>query len=166
MYNSDLLDVASSNDLQFYDVQVLFFEQVRTAATGGFLLSDMPSNVRALLGPDSSDDLSVSDVHTARVPSMSGASGWHPDFSTMNPGDINNRISSGAERQCHSVTSAGSLKPPKPRGLFFKPKMFFQKLFSKKVSNSASSRESETHSFSKPAFQGKTSTRIWRHSIT
>ena len=132
-------------------------------------MSDMPSNVRALVGRDSGDELSISDVHTSRVSSMSalpGALGWHPNFSTMKPGDTKNQSASGAERgERHSITNSGSLKPPKPSGLFSKPRMFFQKLFSKKVSSFASSRESDTQRFSKPTFQGKASTRIWRHSI-
>ena len=151
--------------------QVLFFEQVRTAANGGFLLGEMPGNIRTLLGPDSGDELSVSDLRAERVPSISnvGGLGWdsvHQDFSTLK-GDFSSlkaRIAeAGKERQSFT---ASSLKPPKPKSMFSKPKKFFQKLFSKKVSNSASSRESEGTQ-STPFTQGKVSTATWRrHSIT
>jgi hypothetical protein len=131
----------------------------------------MPGNIRTLLGPDSGDELNVSDVHAERVPSitMAGELGWdsmHQDFSTLK-GDLaslKTRIA-GAERESNSITTR-SLKPPKPKGMFSKPKKFFQKLFSKKVSNSASSRGSEVTQ-STIFTQGKMSTGTRRrHSIT
>ncbi|KAG0581437.1 hypothetical protein KC19_4G251600 [Ceratodon purpureus] len=153
-------------------VQVLFFEQVRTGATGGFLLSEMPGNIRALLGPESSDELSVANVHAERVRpvSIAGELGWdsmHQDFSTLK-GDLaslKTRVAD-AERERQSFTTS-SLKPPKPKGMFSKPKKFFQKLFSKKVSNSASSMESEVNTQNTMFTEGKMSAgRRRRHSIT
>lgn len=143
-------------------VQVLFFEQVRSAATGGFSSMDMPSNVRALLASDSGDE------EHKRTPAMShipGALAWHPEYSSLISGDRKNRsMTLPTERERHH--SFTSIPPTKPKqGLFSKPKTFFQKLFSKKVSNFASSRESETQSFSKPSFAEATSRRARRHSM-
>jgi len=158
---------------------VLFFEQVRTAASGGFLISDMPSSIRALLAPESGDDVSLPDGNSDVVPSLgTGGEGWdslHQDFSSLK-GDLDSlkhRIAE-AEKERNSLQT-NAMKPPKPRSMFlsFKPKKFFQKLFfsNKKVSSSASSRDSETQS-SMPisgisGASGKGSSRpTRRHSIT
>lgn len=137
-------------------VQVLFFEQARTAATGGYVLSDMPSSIRALVGQESGDDRSqMSDMHTDNVPSVS-ASGehgcyvLHQDFSTLKE-ELTHLKSRIADAETRQSFAQDSLKPAKSKGIFSKPKKFLQKLFSKKVSNSASSKDSDTQSTEQPA---------------
>lgn len=139
----------------------------------------MPSSIRALLAPESGDDVSLPDGNSDVVPSLgTGGEGWdslHQDFSSLK-GDLDSlkhRIAE-AEKERNSLQT-NAMKPPKPRSMFssFKPKKFFQKLFfsNKKVSSSASSRDSETQSsmpisgISGPS--GKGSSRpTRRHSIT
>lgn len=153
-------------------VQVLFFEQVRTAATGGFILNEMPGSIRALMGQESSDDISVSDVHTDHnVPSIpfagQGRFALHHDFSTLKDdlADLKNRVAE-AERKHASPTVTSPLQPSKPTDTKFgKAKKFFQKLISKKVSNSGSTKDSETLGSITPP-QSKPSARLpRRHSM-
>lgn len=145
---------------------MLFFEQVRTAATGRYVLSDMPSSIRALAGQESSDDRSqMSDMQTENIPSVSASGGYdcyvrHQDFSTLKDEltYLKSRIADAESRQSFAQDS---LKPAKSKGIFSKPKRFLQKLFSKKVSNSASSKDSETQSTPQPANPSL----LRRHSI-
>ena len=135
---------------------MLFFEQVRTSVNGRYVLSGIPSDIRALIGQESSDDRSqMSDMNTENVPSVS-ASGdhgcyvLHQDFSTLKD-ELTHLKSRIADAESRQSFAQDSLKPTKSRGIFSKPKKFLQKLFSKKVSNSASSKDSETQSTGQPA---------------
>lgn len=141
---------------------------MRTAATGGLLLSDIPSNLRALLPPESSDDFSITEMN-GTIPSVGEDESWdsvHQNFSALK-GDLASmkmRIAE-AERERNALQHAVAVKPPRPKSIFssFKPKKFFQKLFFRKgLSSSGSSKESESPM---PA-TGKASTRPRRHSIT
>lgn len=133
------------------DLQVLFFEQVRSAATGGYGVSNMPSNIRALMRQDSGDDRSCSDVHTENVPSVSasaeGCYVLHQDFSTLKD-ELVNLKSRITEAENRTSFAHDSMKPAKRKGLFFKPKKFLLKLFNKKVSNSASSKDKDSETLS------------------
>jgi len=132
-------------------LQVLFFEQVRSASSGGYGVSTMPSNIRALMGHESSDERSCSDMHTENVPSVSASAdgGYvlHQDFSCLKDElvSLKTRI---AEAENRTSFAHDSLKPAHRKSIFAKPKKFWQKLFNKKVSNSASSKDmdSETQS--------------------
>lgn len=116
----------------------------------------MPSSIRALVGQESGDDRSqMSDMHTDNVPSVS-ASGehgcyvLHQDFSTLKE-ELTHLKSRIADAETRQSFAQDSLKPAKSKGIFSKPKKFLQKLFSKKVSNSASSKDSDTQSTEQPA---------------
>lgn len=132
-------------------VQVLFFEQVRSVSSGGYGVSTMPSNIRALMGHESSDERSCSDMHTENVPSVSASAdgGYvlHQDFSCLKD-ELFNLKTRIAEAENRTSFAHDSLKPAHRKGIFAKPKKFLQKLFNKKVSNSASSKDmdSETQS--------------------
>jgi len=126
----------------------------------------MPSNIRALIGQESGDDRSCSDLHTENVPSVS-ASGegcfvLHQDFSSLKD-ELVNLKSRIAEAENRTSFAHDSLKPAKRKSLFSKPKKFLQKLFNKKVSNSASSKDkdSETQSVREPTTMLRR-----RHSMT
>lgn len=129
-------------------------EQVRTAAASGRLLvGDITSNIRALLAEESSDDQSLFDMRTDMIPSApsAGGQGWgalHHEFSTLkcDLAVLETRIAE-AEKDRTSLTTDTSSKSLKSgKSILSRPKRFFQKLFSKKVSNSASSIESARQS--------------------
>lgn len=145
-------------------MQVLFFEQVRSTATGGgggggagaggAGTYNMPSNIRALMGDQLSGD-DMSEQTDNNVPSVSAASRdgcyvLHQDFSTLKE-ELVTLKSRVAEAESRTSFAYDSLKPAAPKSkstsLFTKPKKFLQKLFNKKVSNASSrDKDSDTQS--------------------
>jgi hypothetical protein len=144
-------------------VQVLFFEQVWTGMRGGFL-QDIPSNIRALLPPDSSgEEMSLLSSGPKNLGTMTTSvtvppeEGWddaaaqhHKD--ALLKGDLATmrfRIAEAANEQHNRMMQRESAaNPQKSQSSFlasFKPRKFFNKIFSiKGLSRSQSSNHSES----------------------
>lgn len=161
-------------------VQVLFFEQVRTAMTGGIIVQDLPSSIKALLPPSQLQDLE-------RSPSAEDAcsqedEAWqtvHHDFKTLK-GDLasmKQRIAD-AERERSSIQHhEGTKQLVKHKATFPFPsisKKFLGKFFSQQnkvppetsKSPDASPKDSDESSGSGTIPTGKATTRRQRHLVT
>eukprot|EP01018_Ginkgo_biloba_P037096 Gb_16231 [translate_table: standard] len=150
-------------------VQVLFFEQVRTAMTGGFLLNDLPSNIKALLPQENGSQESSQSV-------TNHEDGWeavHDDFKAVK-GDLDSmkiRIAE-AERERTNMQQE-AVKNVKPKGLLLFPsrsKKIFSKLWANKAHSENRSSETSGSSLSpvsvNPADTKSTASRHRRHSIS
>ncbi|KAG6557653.1 hypothetical protein Mapa_000934 [Marchantia paleacea] len=113
-------------------VQVLFFEQVRTAMTGGFLLHDLPGNIKALLPPSQVQALEAASLQDAGTPEEA----WdtvHHDFNALK-GDLANmkkRIAE-AERERTNIQLEAVKQSSKQKATFPFPsisKKFLGKFF-------------------------------------
>lgn len=106
-------------------VQVLFFEQVRTAMSGGFLMNDLPSNIKTLLPGEESQH--------ERLRSAVSADDWEAvqqDFTALQ-GDLDNMKKRIAEAERQETTMRHKVvKQSSSMRLFFHPKKFFSKLWS------------------------------------
>eukprot|EP01018_Ginkgo_biloba_P021196 Gb_32606 [translate_table: standard] len=110
-------------------VQVLFFEQVRAAMSGGLSANDLPSNIKALLATQESDSQDVAQ-------SSSYEDGWdavHQNFNSLK-GDLANmkvRLAE-AEKERHDMQQEVA-KSSKSKGLCTFPsksRRIFSKLWS------------------------------------
>lgn len=147
-------------------VQVLFFEHVRTAMSGGLLLNDLPSNVKALL-PQENGSQESSQSATNPEDEWEAV---HDDFK----GDITSmkiRISE-TEREGTNMQRE-EVKDTKERGLFLLPsrsKRIFNKLWSNKAHSVNRSSETSGSSLSpgsvNPADTKSTTSRERRNSIS
>eukprot|EP00249_Psilotum_nudum_P009506 c21980_g1_i1 orf=88-1746(-) len=121
-------------------VQVLFYEQVRLAMAGGFLLNDLPSNVREILPQK---DSAVKSVKTVR--SEDEWEAVHNDFTVLK-GDLADMKLRLAEAERDKTNMRQEVvKHSKPKGLCFlpsTPKLFFGKIWPIKIHSGA--RNSET----------------------
>ncbi|KAH9565533.1 hypothetical protein CY35_04G083400 [Sphagnum magellanicum] len=144
-------------------VQVLFFEQVWTGMRGGFL-QDIPSNIRALLPPDSSgEEMSILSSGPKNLGTMTTSvtvppeEGWDDAAAqhrkdALLKGDLATmrfRIAEAANEQHNRMMQRESAaNPQKSQSSFlasFKPRKFFNKIFSiKGLSRSQSSNHSES----------------------
>jgi len=143
--------------------QVLFFEQVWTGMRGGFL-QDIPSNIRALLPPDSSgEEMSILSSGPKNLGTMTTSvtvppeEGWDDAAAqhrkdALLKGDLATmrfRIAEAANEQHNRMMQRESVaNPQKSQSSFlasFKPRKFFNKIFSiKGLSRSQSSNHSES----------------------
>ena len=135
---------------RFNALQVLFFEQVRTAVNGGLLLSDPPVNIQQA---DYGEEISLPEANNGNnhneTSGSTGDESWetvHQDFTALK-GDlasIKMRIAE-AERDRNIMQQDGTSKHMKAKGVLsaFKPEKLFNKLFtSRGFSSSESSRDS------------------------
>jgi hypothetical protein len=131
-------------------VQVLFFEQVRTAVNSGLLLSDPHGNLQQ---PDYGEEINIPEATNGNNHSMQLSStrdeSWetvHQDFTALK-GDLASikvRIAE-AERERTSMQQDATSKHMKAKSVLsaFKPEKLFNKLFaSRGFSSSESSRDS------------------------
>ncbi|XP_057815584.2 BTB/POZ domain-containing protein At1g67900 [Cryptomeria japonica] len=150
-------------------VQVLFFEQVRTAMTGGFLLNDLPNSVKALVPPENG---SQGSFQSATNPEDE----WdavHDDLKNLR-GDLGSmkiRIAEPETEQTNMHQTA--VKNIKSRGLFMLPsrsKKILQKLWTNKAHSEFRSSETSGSSASpisvNPVDTKSTASRQRRHSIS
>lgn len=142
-------------------VQVLFFEHVRTAMSGGLLLNDLPSNVKSLLPQENGSQ-------------ESSQSATNPEDEWEAVHDITSmkiRIAE-TEREGNNMQHE-SVKNAKARGIFLLPsrsKKIFNKLWSNKAHSVNRSSETSGSSLSpvsvNPADTKSTASRERRHSIS
>lgn len=128
-------------------VQVLFFEQVRTAVNGGLLPDDHPGNIQQ---PEYGEEISFPEANNGNHRETStGDENWetvHQDFTALK-GDlasIKKRIAE-AERERGGMQHDNTSKHMKAKGVLstFKPEKLFNKLFATRgFSSSESSRDS------------------------
>ncbi|CAK9262812.1 unnamed protein product [Sphagnum jensenii] len=154
-------------------VQVLFFEQVRTAMRGGLLQDNLPSNIRALLPPDSSGEISLPELMKGTMVTSSMAvpeEGWdavHQDYASLK-GDLATMRSHIAEAENernmmqHELAKQQQQKAKSSFLTSFKPRKIFNKIFSSK---GFSSSQSSNHSESPVQTSGKELTRQHRNSV-
>jgi len=136
----------------YRSLQVLFFEQVRTAVNGG-LLSDPHGNLQQ---PDYGEEIHVPEAttngnnnHSVQLSGSTRDDNWetvHQDFTALK-GDLASikvRIAE-AERERTSMQQDATSKHMKAKSVLsaFKPEKLFNKLFaSRGFSSSESSRDS------------------------
>lgn len=114
-------------------VQVLFFEQVRTAMTGGFLLNDLPSSIKALIpqeeSPQRHEEIQVEDEWESA----------HHDFSALK-GELVQMKQKIAEVEREKIGSMQQdvMKQSKARNLLSSSKKMLGRLLSIKASSSGS----------------------------
>jgi hypothetical protein len=154
-------------------LQVLFFEQVRTAMRGGLLQDNLPSNIRALLPPDSSGEISLPELMKGTMVTSSMAvpeEGWdavHQDYASLK-GDLATMRSHIAEAENernmmqHELAKQQQQKAKSSFLTSFKPRKIFNKIFSSK---GFSSSQSSNHSESPVQTSGKELTRQHRNSV-
>eukprot|EP00250_Pteridium_aquilinum_P018748 c24194_g3_i2 orf=177-1595(-) len=132
-------------------VQVLFFEQVRTAMTGGLLLNDLPSNIKALLPQaESSSDDHIEDG-TVQSNTHTHEEEWgsvHNGFNGLK-GDVaemKRKIVAGVGARAETVVRQQEvfvLKQSKAKNLLSSSKRILNRLLSVKHSSSAGSKDSD-----------------------
>lgn len=157
-------------------VQVLFFEQVRTAMTGGFLLHDLPGNIKALLPPSQVQALEAASLQDAGTPEEA----WdtvHHDFNALK-GDLANmkkRIAE-AERERTNIQIEAVKQSSKQKATFPFPsisKKFLGKFFNQQSKgpievtkgSDTSTKDSES-SGSGNSPPGKATVRTHNQSVT
>lgn len=130
-------------------VQVLFFEQVRTAMTGGLLLNDLPNNVKALLPQAESS----SDDHVEDGIVQDTAHSHEEEWDSVNNG-FNALKGDVAEMKCKMVrpdTMKNSmpqqevfmLRQSKAKTLLSNSKKLLNRLLSVKYGSSVGSKDSD-----------------------
>ncbi|MCO5570702.1 hypothetical protein L7F22_024429 [Adiantum nelumboides] len=131
-------------------VQVLFFEQVRTAMAGGLLINDLPNNVKALL--PQAESSSEEHNEDAIVVQNSGHT-QEEEWDSVNNGFIackNNVTSTNKTGVCAENTKRNmrqqevfALKQSKARNLLSNSKRMLNRLLSVKHGSSVGSKDSD-----------------------
>ncbi|KAJ7533607.1 hypothetical protein O6H91_13G056700 [Diphasiastrum complanatum] len=148
-------------------VQVLFFEQVRTAMTGGTetLLNDLPSNIKALLPPNDNSQKSMQ--------SSTKDDSWdtvHHDFKALK-GDLASMKQRIAEAEQERMqVQQEVVKHAKTKGMF-NPKRFLGKIWSNKqlsesVKYSETSQSSDSPVSRNPSIGKLSASRNQRRSLS
>lgn len=125
-------------------VQVLFFEQVRTATSGGLLLSDLPSNVKALLPQrDQSHPHQENSMQAPNLPEEEWES-VHHDFNALKKelAQMKQKIAE-AEREKGTTQQQGLMKHSKTKKLMCGSKKILGRLWSLKNNSSGGSKDSD-----------------------
>ncbi|KAI5071578.1 hypothetical protein GOP47_0014207 [Adiantum capillus-veneris] len=131
-------------------VQVLFYEQVRTAMAGGILISDLPNNVKSLLpqAESSSEEhnedaiVAQNNGHTQEEEWASVNNGFvaRTGNGTSVNGTVGRAESTKGNVRQHEVFA---LKQSKARNLFSNSKRMLNRLLSVKHGSSAGSKDSD-----------------------
>lgn len=148
-------------------VQVLFFEQVRTAMAGGFLMNDLPSNIKALLPRQESH---YERAQSTLMPEEDWEAVQNDCTALKSDLDIMKQNIAEAERTRSSMHRQ-VVKRSKTRNLFFHPKKIFSRLWSSvhqsssQTPRSPGSSESSTRMDHRAASKQPTPRRR-RHSVS
>lgn len=148
-------------------VQVLFFEQVRTAMAGGFLMNDLPSNIKALLPRQESH---YERSQSALTPEEDWEAVQNECTALKSDLDMIKQNIAEAERTRSSMHRQ-VVKHSKAGHLFFHPKKIFSRLWSamrqsgNSRSRSPGSSESSTATGKRTASKQRTPRRR-RHSVS
>lgn len=148
-------------------VQVLFFEQVRTAMAGGFLMNDLPSNIKALLPRQESH---YERAQSTLMPEEDWEAVQNECTALKSDLDIMKQNIAEAERTRSSMHRQ-VVKQSKIRNLFFHPKKIFSRLWSSvhqsssQTPRSPGSSESSTRMDHRAASKQPTPRRR-RHSVS
>lgn len=130
-------------------VQVLFFEQVRTAMTGGLLLNELPNNIKALLPQAESS----SDDHIEDGIAQSTVHSHEEEWDSVNNGfnALKGDVAEMKQKIARAKTTKDRmpqqevfvLKQSKAKNLLSNSKKMLNRLLSVKHSSSAGSKDSD-----------------------
>lgn len=149
-------------------VQVLFFEQVRTAMAGGFLMNDLPSNIKALLPRN---ETLYDRAQSTLTPEEDWEAMQHDCSALKGDLDIMKQSLAEAERVRSSMHKQ-VVKQSKAKPFPFHPKKFFSRLWSSvhqagsRVPESPGSSNSSTNTNRQVVSKERTSRRRRRHSVS
>ncbi|KAI5059388.1 hypothetical protein GOP47_0026127 [Adiantum capillus-veneris] len=148
-------------------VQVLFFEQVRTAMAGGFLMNDLPSNIKALMPRNES---LYERAQSALTPEEDWEAVQNDCTALKSDLDIMKQSIAEAERVRSSMHKQ-VVKHSKAKAFPFHPKKLFSRLWSSvhqvgtRIPGSPESSEMSTNT-SRQAMSKERASRRRRHSVS